>query len=173
MPSRPSFLLPALLLALPACSGTTAASDAPSIANPLDSERGDALNQLNTLRQMAGVPLATNCFSLNVSASAHSDDMRDNDYLSDTAPDGSTVRTRACSAGYAPACDGTTTAMAELVASGSATGQETVGQWAGSTMSAPLLVNSALVWVGLGRSIGATDVYWAMDMAATADPSCQ
>ncbi len=181
MAAAPSFLLSSLLvslvLAVAACSGSTTASDAPSIANPLDSERGDAVNQLNVLRQAAGVPLATDCFSLNVSASAHSDDMRDNDYFAETSPDGGTVRTRACAAGYQPGCSASTP-MAELVAQGYATGEETVNQWdapmpAGMTDSAAILTNPVLIWVGVGRSIGATAQYWTLDMAATADPSCQ
>jgi uncharacterized protein YkwD len=175
MRAAPSFLAPLLLalpLALTACSGNTTASDLPSIANPLDTDRSDAMTQLNVLRQGAGVPLATNCFSLNVSASAHSDDMRDNDYLAETAPDGSTVRTRSCSAGYEPGCVASTP-MAELVAQGYATGEDTVNQWAADTTSSPILINPALVWVGVGRSIGATAQYWTLDMGATADSSCQ
>jgi len=175
MAAAPSFLLSALhhSLSLPlgACGGSTTASDAPSIANPLDADRSAAVHQLNVLRQMAGVPLATNCVSLNVSASAHSDDMRNNGYLNDVAPDGSTVRTRACTAGYAPGCVASTS-MAELVAEGYASGEDTVNQWDADPTSGPLLVNPGLVWVGVGRAIGATDQYWTLDMAGTADASC-
>ncbi len=155
-----------------ACGGNTSAVDAPSQANPLDAEESDVIYELNSLRTAAGVPVVTVCSSLNVSASAHSDDMRDNDYLSDTPPTNpaSTVRTRACTAGYAPACTGTIP-MAELVAEGYGTGAETVMQWQMDSTAGPILVEAPFVVAGVGRSQGATNQYWALDLAATADPA--
>ncbi len=167
---RPALL--ALSLGLAACSGSTTSANLPSIANPLDSDRDDVMAQLNVLRLAAGVPIANDCYTLNISASAHSDDMRDNNYLSDVAPDGSTVRTRACSAGYEAACGAATIPMAELVAQGFATGEDTVNQWAADMTSDPILINAQLTWVGVGRSIGATAQYWTLDMASVDDPSC-
>jgi uncharacterized protein YkwD len=168
MAAYPSFRLGVLVLlplAAAACGGNTTSANLPSIANPLDAERGDAVHQLNLLRQMSGVPQVTDCFSLNVSASAHSDDMRDNNYLAEAAPDGSTVRTRACMAGYTPACAGTIP-MAELIALGYATGADTINQWAADATSGPILVNPALLWIGVGRAIGADAQRWTLDMAA-------
>jgi uncharacterized protein YkwD len=171
-PSLSSAILLLVPLAAVACGGNTTSANLPSIANPLDAERGDAVHQLLALRAMAGVPPVTDCFSLNVSASAHSDDMRNQDYLSDVAPDGSTVRTRACMAGYTAACGGATIPMAEVVALGYATGTDTVNQWAADPKSGPILVNPALLWVGVGRAIGADAQRWTLDMSSVDDPSC-
>jgi uncharacterized protein YkwD len=163
----------ALPLALAACNGTTTAYGGPSQANPLDSEENDVLLQLNILRSQKGVSQVAVCFSLNVSASAHSDDMRDNMYLSDVSPiDGSTVRTRACKAGYAAACPPATIPMAELVAEGNGTGAMTLAQWATDTTAGPILTEAPFVEAGVGRSIGADNERWTLDLASVMDPSC-
>src|SRR5262249_47957984 len=109
---------------------------------------------------------------LDASASSHSDDMRDKAYLSDMAPDGSTVRDRACAAGYTAAC-GTSIPMAELVASGNTAGIETFQQWSTDPASSPLLVNAMLVVVGVGRSLGESDATWTLDLGGAMDPSCK
>src|SRR5262245_40391387 len=103
---------------LSGCSGDTEAQPpGPSEANPPDAEESAVVQAVNDLRAQQGIQMMKACTSLNVSASKHSDDMRDHGYLDDEAPDGSTPRSRACEAGYQAAC-GTSTAMAELVASG-------------------------------------------------------
>jgi uncharacterized protein YkwD len=161
-----------LFSALAACNGSTTATGGLSPANPLDSEESAAILQINAIRMMASVPQVTVCFSLNVSASAHSDDMRDNNYLAEVSPaDGSTVRTRACKAGYTPSCSGNIP-MAELVAEGSGTGAETVAQWATDTTAGPILVQKDLVLAGIGRSIGVDNERWTLDLASVSDPSC-
>src|SRR5262249_9218430 len=98
-------------------------------------------------------------------------DMRDNEYLSDMSPSGTTVRTRACSAGYAPSCAGAPP-MAELVAEGSGTGAETVMQWQTDAVAGPILVQVDLFVVGIGRSQGVNNEYWTMDFASSSDASC-
>src|SRR4051812_30636236 len=120
MNARACFPLALLAFALVAC-GSTDLPSGPSEANPPDVEESSVLFSLNELRGMSGIAPVAVCSSLNVSASTHSDDMRDQMYLSDMAPNGSTARQRACTAGYTPACTGSL-AMAELVASGNATG---------------------------------------------------
>jgi uncharacterized protein YkwD len=174
MSPRPSFSSRAAVLVLPlalaACNGSVAAGGPSSPS--LDTEELAALAQINVLRGTAAVPLVTACTSLNVSASAHSDDMRDNGYLAEMSPvDGSTVRTRACKAGYAPSCTGNIP-MAELVAEGSGTGAATVAQWAMDGTAGPILVQKDLVLAGIGRSIGADNERWTLDLASVADPSC-
>ncbi len=160
-----------LSLALVACGSTTAAGG-PSQANPLDPEESAAVAKVNSIRMAANVPLLTPCTSLNVSASAHSDEMRDNGYLSDVSPvTMSTVRTRACAAGYMPACSGSLP-MAELVAEGSGTGPDTVMQWQMDATAGPILTQADLLVVGIGRSIGVDNERWTMDFASQTDPSC-
>jgi uncharacterized protein YkwD len=174
MPPWPSFSRSAavlLPLVLAACNGSTTAVGGPSQANPLDPEENAAIAQVNVLRVMAGAPQVTVCASLNVSASAHSDDMRDNNYLAEMSPDGSTVRTRACKAGYTPSCTGNLP-MAELVAEGSGTGAETVAQWANDATAGPILVQKDLVVAGIGRSFGVDNERWTLDFASVTDPSC-
>jgi uncharacterized protein YkwD len=175
MVPRPSLCAPlalALAAALAGCSGNAVCVCGPSIANPLDADEDAIVQQLNIARSAAGVGPVTACVTLNVSAAAHSDDMRDNDYLSDVSPvDGSTVRTRACAAGYKAAC-GTTIPMAELVAEGNGTGDETYQQWADDAMSSPILVEKEYLVVGVGQSRGLQNEYWTLDLASVDDPSC-
>jgi uncharacterized protein YkwD len=167
---RPS-LICAFLLALGAggCSGTTT-DLAASIANPLDPIRIQLLADVNQVRSSMNLGTFTDCATLNVAASAHSDDMRDNDYLSDTAPDGSTPRSRACSAGYTPACS-TTTIMAELVAQGQPDAMTTVSQWTADPTADGLMLTPSLVVAGIGRSIHTSGTAtWSLDLGSVACP---
>src|SRR5690349_17645745 len=120
-------LVAGLLIASgPGCSADIGVTG-PSPANPLDEGETTLMKTINDHRAASGVGTLELCASLNVSASAHSDDMRDNGYQSDVGQDGSTTMTRACKAGYAPACsDGV---MAEVIASGSDDPVHTAGQW--------------------------------------------
>src|SRR4026209_2679417 len=80
-------------LSLLACSGDTEARPpGPSEANPLDAEEASMVQAINDLRGMQGAQMLKDCATLNVSAAKHSDDMRDQGYLDDEAPDGSTPR---------------------------------------------------------------------------------
>lgn len=156
-----------------ACSGTTDAPDAePSEANPLDSEESALFFSLNEYRQNHGVAPVKQCVVLNVSASKHSDDMRDQNYLDDTAPDGTTARARACSEGYQPACDNT--AMAELVGSGLENGDPTLDQWTKDATTEAIVVNPGLTVAGVGRSLWGIEkpAVWTLDFGASDDPSC-
>jgi uncharacterized protein YkwD len=164
----------ALLLAigLPACAGTVGA-DGPSPANPLDEYENALIYELNQVRTAAGIaaPVVL-CTSLNVSAAAHSDDMRDKAYLSDQAPDGSSVRSRACTAGYTPGCNASE-AMAELVASGIDDGKATVMKWASDPMSNAVMTSTTLLVAGTGRTMNLDGLaYWTLDLADKDDPSC-
>src|SRR3954469_9916562 len=142
MNARASFPLVVLAFALVACGGTDLPSG-PSQANPPDAEESSVVFSLNQLRGTSGITQVTVCTSLDVSASKHSDDMRDKMYLSDMSPDGTTARQRACDASYTPACTGDL-AMAELVASGNATGKDTFLQWVNDKQSNPILMNPNL-----------------------------
>jgi uncharacterized protein YkwD len=166
-----STALVALTSALAGCSGATACDCGPTPPNPLDAEENAIVQDLNIARGMAGAPAVTVCKSLNVSATRHSDDMRDNNYLGMTSPNGSDVRARACMAGYTPAC-ATTIPMAELLAEGNGTGDSTYMQWAGDPNATMHLLEKDLIVVGLGHSIGLNNQYWTLDMASMMDASC-
>lgn len=165
-------ILPALALAPWAvgCS-TVEYADSVSQANPLDAVESDLVGRLNDMRTKAGVPVLKVCATLNQSASAHSDDMRDKGYLKDVGPDGSTTVTRACEAGFSAACEGTL-GMAELLAKGNASAAPTLEQWAADTGTQPVLVDAGFVTLGVGRSMGGETAIWTLDLAAADDPSC-
>jgi uncharacterized protein YkwD len=149
-------------------------ADKVSPANPLDEFELDLLDGLNAVRESAGVPKLAVCASLNVATSAHSDDMRDKNYLSDIAPapDNSTTPTRACDAGYAPACAGSA-AMVEFIAKGHGEGTVTLEQWQKDMATGDMLTRAEFVVVGIGRALGADQPIWTMDMADKPDGSCE
>jgi len=163
-------------LAATGCGGTE--NDTvlgPSQANPLDDEESSLLQRLNDHRAAANVAPVTQCPTLNVSASKHADDMRDQDYLSDKGKDGSTPRSRACAEGYQPAC-ADSSAMAELVASGIDDAGSTLGQWTKDTKPGgtdSILLNPGLVVAGVGRATGLAVPFWALDLGGSTDPTCQ
>ncbi len=161
-------------LAALAISGCTSVefADKVSPANPLDEFESELIVQLNSLREQAGVPVLTVCASLNVATSAHSDDMRDNNYLSDVDPGTkSTTPTRACEAGYQPGCS-TAATMIEFIAKGHGEGTTTLDQWKKDPASGPMLTKPEFVVVGVGRSLGADQPIWTMDVADKTDASC-
>jgi uncharacterized protein YkwD len=158
-------------LTLGGCSSVEFA-DKVSVANPLDEFELDLVARLNELRVGAGVPVLDVCASINVATSAHSDDMRDKNYLSDMAPDMSTTPTRACDAGYAPACAGSA-GMVEFIAKGHGEGSETLDQWQKDVSTGDMLTRAEFVVVGVGRSLGADQPIWTMDMADKPDSSCE
>jgi uncharacterized protein YkwD len=166
--AAPLFVLGAALLG---CNGTAACDCGPSIANPLDADENAIVQDLNNLRAGAKVGAVIPCKSLNVSAAAHADDMRNNNYLSATGQNGSDVRLRACMAGYNAAC-GTMIAMSELVAEGNGTGNGTFMQWSMDSSAVGHLTNPAFTQVGLGHSQGLENAYWTLDLSSVDDPSC-
>jgi uncharacterized protein YkwD len=157
-------------LALTGCTSVEYA-DKVSVANPLDAFESDLVVRLNGLRSDAGVPTLKVCASLNVATSAHSDDMRDKDYLSDVAPDKSTTPTRACDAGYEPACIGSA-AMVEFIAKGHGEGDVTLEQWKADAESSVMLTKPEFVVMGVGRALGADYPIWTLDLADKTDASC-
>jgi uncharacterized protein YkwD len=162
----------AVVLGLTACGSVEETASGPSEANPLDSEEGTAIYDVNQHRKEAGISAVKVCASLNVAASAHADDMRDQGYLSDVGKDGSTARQRACAAGYQAAC-AESTAVAELVASGVPDGHKAVPLWTSDATTNPILLNPSLVVAGIGRSLGGDVPVWALDLAGADEPSCQ
>ena len=146
--------------------------DKVSTANPLDAFESDMVELLNEFRAAAGVPAVTSCASLNVATSAHSDDMRDKGYLSDVAPDKSTTPTRACDAGYAPACIGTA-GMVEFIAKGHGDAETTFTQWKKDATSSEMLARAEFVVFCVGRSLGNDSPIGTMNMADKPDRSCE
>lgn len=160
----------AVALTVTGCSSVEFA-DKVSPANPLDEFEQDLVNKLNELRQGAGVPTLAVCASINVATSAHSDDMRDKNYLSDVGPDKSTTVTRACDAGFAPACLGLP-AMIEFIADGHGEGSVTLDQWKKDPASSAELTRPEFVVVGVGRALGGDKPIWTMDIVDRTDASC-
>jgi uncharacterized protein YkwD len=159
-------------LCVAGCSGSTEGTPAgPSEANPLDAEEASMVQAVNDLRADNGVQMVKDCATLNVSASKHSDDMRDQGYLDDVAPDGSTPRSRACEAGYLAACE-TNTAMAELVASGVGSAEGSLGQWTKREDTTKILIDPGLVVLGVGRADGGDAPHWTLDFGSAVEPSC-
>jgi uncharacterized protein YkwD len=171
-PGRLVELLVVLASVCAACSSVEPGGGGPSEANPLDSEEGTLLYDLNQHRTNAGVSQVAGCRTLNVAASLHADDMRDQAYLNDTGVDGSTPRARACQAGYGGACDGSSVAMAELVASGLEEGHATLPQWIEKADTNAILVDPRFVVAGVGRSLGGDVPVWSLDLGGAEDPSC-
>ncbi|APR77124.1 Hypothetical protein A7982_02471 [Minicystis rosea] len=162
----------AAILMLSACANTTTTND---VSDPaLDPFESDAIYEMNRVREDAGVAaILTACTSLNVSATKHSDDMRDQDYLKEQGLDGSTIRTRSCAAGYQPGCV-ESTAMGELIAKGIDDGKTVVAQWSTNADAHALMVSPSLVAIGVGRSLGEDGtMWWTVDLGGQADPSCQ
>jgi uncharacterized protein YkwD len=161
------------VLSAAACSGSTedGTPPGPSTANPLDAEESAMVQAVNDLRGDNGIQMLKDCATLNVSASKHSDDMRDQGYLDDVAPDGSTPRSRACEAGYQSACSDSS-AMAELVASGIETAEGSLGQWTKDEKNRNLLIDPNLVALGVGRADGGESPYWTLDLGSAVEPSC-
>jgi len=148
-------------------------ADKVSPANPLDEFELELVDQLNALRAGAGVSTLKVCASLNVATSAHSDDMRDKNYLSDVSPDNkSTTPSRACAAGYQPGCS-TAAAMIEFIAKGHGEGTTTLDQWKEDAASNVQLTAPEFVVVGVGRSLGADQPIWTLDIADKMDASCE
>ncbi|MFO0758666.1 MAG: CAP domain-containing protein [Byssovorax sp.] len=160
-----------MLAFLTACSGDTQTIAGKSDPK-LDDQEDALLLALNDLRKGAGIadPVKV-CASLDVSASAHSDDMRDESYLSDKGKDGSTPRSRSCAAGYKPGC-GTSVAMAEVVAAGFSDGKSTLPQWTKDEGTKAILLNASLNVVGVGRALGGDQGVWTLDLASEDDASC-
>lgn len=130
------------------------------------------LTALIGYRDKNSIAAVANCASLNVSASAHSDDMRDHAYpVSDTGQDGSTVQTRSCKAGYQGGC-GATVAMAELVSSGISDPDAIITQWSGDAKTNTILLNPALLVVGVGQGFGAAPPVWTVDFGGQNEASC-
>jgi uncharacterized protein YkwD len=128
------------------------------------------LSSLNEYRQTVGAPTLTVCRSLNVSASVHADDMRNNGYVSEIGQDGSTPRDRACEAGYAPGC--ANASMAEVVASGSDDPSYTLEQLKKNAASSVVLNDPVYTMIGVGLSLGGETPVWTLDLGSDADASC-
>jgi uncharacterized protein YkwD len=163
----------ATLLLLAACSNSTGGLD--TVSDPtVDPVEADAVYQINQAREQAGIAATLKvCTALNVSASGHSDDMRDKGYTKEVGPDGSNSRSRSCAAGYQPGCL-TTTSMGELVASGIDEGTVVVDTWMKSDSGKGALLGTGFAVVGVGRALGDDGtMYWTVDLGGKDDPSCQ
>ena len=135
-----------------------------SQANPLDQQETALLQAVNDLRMQHGTPAVRACTSLNVSASIHSDDMRDRNYTGADGPDGSTPASRACDAGYQAACEMGAT-MAEMVAKGQLDGSSVLAKWNEDPSTTANIVDEAHEAVGIGRAPSGDASVWTLDLA--------
>lgn len=164
-----AFIPISVLIASASCSSVEY-PDGPSQANPLDAIESTMLFSINDLRATKGLLSLKQCAVLNVSASAHADDMRDNNYFDDDGPDGSTPRSRACAAGYQAACGNA--GMGELVAKGVAEAEGTLASWEKDATASPILLDPSFKVVGVGRSMGGEAAIWTVDFGSQEDASC-
>ena len=173
MASLRLLVLIALATASTACGDSQEADTAPGIsqANPLDAEESALLDELNALRADRGVDPVRACTSLNISASKHSDDMRDRGYSDTTSPDGSTPTSRACDAGYQAGCD-PAAVIAEFFAYGNTTGSGTLGQWTQDPGDADSLAATEHAVLGVGRSLAGDSAVWSLDLGDVDEASC-
>lgn len=144
----------------------------PSEANPLDGEESSLLQGLNEHRARNSVEPLSECAALNVSASKHADDMRDESFVSGEGSDGSTARQRACDAGYQPACD-SGGLFFEAVGSGGEEGYIMLRNWQDDSTTNQILLDANIVVAGVGRSVGDDGARWALDLGAESHDSCQ
>jgi len=151
--------------------GDEGSPDGPSEANPLDSEEAALLSNLNELRGQSALGALSVCASLNVSAAAHSDDMRDEEFVAGEGSDGSKARDRACDAGYAPACAGGI--FMEVVGSGGREGYIMLRNWQDDATTNQVMLDANLVVAGVGRTVTDDGARWTLDLGMESDPSCE
>jgi uncharacterized protein YkwD len=152
------------------CSACTGASDE---TTALDAEEQQFLALLNDYREDAGEDPVEVCVSLSRAAQGHSEDMRDQNYFSNTGKDGTSPYERACNACYELGC-GPQVAMAELIAAGNSGAAATIAQWQDSAGERDMLRGSNYTQVGIGRATGGGTYgsYWTMLLSAAGEPSC-
>ena len=152
------------------CSGCTGAGDA---TTALDAEEQQFLALLNQYRADAGEDPVEVCVSLSRAAQGHSEDMRDDDYFSNTGNDGTDPYERSCNACYELGC-GPQIAMAELIAAGNSGAAATIAQWQDSAGERDMLRADYYKQVGIGRATGGGTYgsYWTLLLAGATEPSC-
>jgi uncharacterized protein YkwD len=152
------------------CSGCAGAGDA---TTALDAEEQAFLALLNDYRGDDGKDPVEVCVSLSRAAQGHSEDMRDDDYFSNTGDDGTDLYERACNACYELGC-GPQVAMAQLIAAGNAGATATLAQWQDSAGERDMLRASNYTQIGIGRATGGGmyGSYWTILLAAAGEPSC-
>jgi uncharacterized protein YkwD len=143
----------------------------PSEANPLDSEEALLVELVNDRRSMAGVAPVSPCAALNVAAAAHCDDMLENGFLGNDGSDGSSPRSRACDAGYTPACDDASASIGQLVAEGNPSAAVALDSWEGEDEMGLLLAPSMVV-AGVGRARLEPEARWTVVLATVDHPAC-
>jgi uncharacterized protein YkwD len=113
-----------------------------------------ALVALNHARLSAGLPPLAVDVRLVAAAAAHSRDMAERRTLDHTGADGSTVGQRTAREGYPWSW------VAENVARGHATPEETVASWLASPPHRANLLSVRAAQVGIGMAAGAGGPYW-------------
>jgi uncharacterized protein YkwD len=149
------------------CAGAGPATTA------LDAEEQAFLGLINQYRAQNGLGSLSNCTSLSRAAQGHSEDMRDQNYFSHTGLNGSSPWDRSCDACYELGC-GLKTQMAENIAAGNSTAQETFNQWKNSAGHNANMLGGAFVVIGIGRATGGGQygVYWTTVFGAESEASC-
>lgn len=99
--------------------------------------------------------------ALHQAAQKHADDMVANDFFSHTGSDGTEFQDRIRNAGFGG------TPVAENIAAGNSTAQDTVQQWKNSDGHCRNLMNSSATHVGIGVATGGSyGIYWVQVFGA-------
>ncbi len=104
------------------------------------------VDYINVARLNAGLPMLRESFKLSRVASKHARDMADNNFLDHIGSDGSKLADRVDSAGYAWSF------IAENVAAGQPTPQQTVRAWVKSTEHRDNILNKDIEVIGVGHA---------------------
>ncbi|MCC5868443.1 MAG: CAP domain-containing protein [Gammaproteobacteria bacterium] len=137
----------------------------------LDAEEQAFLQIINNHRVQNRLGTVRACTSLNRAAQGHSEDMRDQNYLSHVSLDGRSPGVRACEACYERGCH---SGVGENIAAGSAGAQATFDQWRSSPEHNANMLNGSYTVIGIGRATGGGQygVYWTVKFGAQDEPSC-
>lgn len=151
----------------PNCAGAGPATTA------LDAEEQAFLTIINQYRAQNGKGPLDGCVSLHRAAQGHSEDMRDQNYVSHVGLDGSTPPDRACAACYEWGCD-PLFGVGENLAAGNADAQSTFNQWKASPGHNMNMLNGSFTVIGIGRATGGGQygVYWTTLFGVDSEPSC-
>eukprot|EP00644_Phytophthora_capsici_P005264 jgi/Phyca11/97193/e_gw1.1.1514.1 len=127
------------------------------------------LAAVNTQRRAAGLSeLCTNT-KLQIAAQRHSDDMAENDFMSHTGSDGSTMVTRVTEAGF------TWNLLAENVAAGQANVDAVMTSWMNSAGHRANILNPTITMFGCAYAYNSDSTYkhyWTQNFGRSGSETC-
>lgn len=153
-------------------SGGTSCTGNGNPTHGLASVEEDLLDEVNAYRASRGRAPVSICWSLNVSAQDHANDMRNKGYFSHVGTGGTEFWERACTAGYTNGCVPNTW-MGEIIAGYDSTAQGVMNQWLNSPGHEFIMESANYIVAGIGHACGGPfGHYWVMDFAGADEPSC-